>query len=697
MFNSIKSKVILLMMSASIVSVILVVVISNQIVQNDTIETFETSSATNAQLVGEVVENFIQNAKNTTRQIALLDDMQGTNYPLTFNYAQKTAIHFSINALPELEKRIAGVLKNAKQAHPSYSLVFYGSNTGGIIMSRDIDLPGGFDVRTRPWYQQAVTSSKDTTFSKAYQSTDGVPVVTAMSVVRSATGQVLGVVGLDLRLSKLVSLLNGLQLGKTGQVLLLEDDETILVAPEYTDLVMHKLRTSDIEGFERISGKKDGVYTIELDGKEQLARVFSVQATGHKLLIMQSKEEVIAAAQRSLFMSLLVGLGITLFVGIIGYIFVVKTLKPLALLMDAARLVSRGQYDKVPSDDAFSGEMLELHFALKEMVNSLVTSLKTAEDKTSEAEEQTAKATKALDMAAEAQEKAERARKEGLQQAAVQLETIVSNIGNVSQELSALIEQTRRGTERQAARSTETATAMEEMNAAVMEVAKNASDAAQHAEVTRDSVLNEAKAVTEVVTTIDDVATRSEQMMTSLGELGDKAQGIGQIMDVISDIADQTNLLALNAAIEAARAGEAGRGFAVVADEVRKLAEKTMQATSEVGAAVSAIQQGTAHSIEAMQQTTDVVGECTALAKEAGEALSNTTTVIEDSADMVRTIATASEQQSATSEEINTSVEDVNRLAEEMASAAAHSATTMETLAGLSVELQQIIATLKQE
>ena len=697
MFNSIKSKVILLMMSASIVSVILVVVISNQIVQNDTIETFETSSATNAQLVGEVVENFIQNAKDTTRQIALLDDMQGTNYPLTFNYAQKTAIHFSSNALPELEKRIAGVLKNAKQAHPSYSLVFYGSNTGGIIMSRDIDLPGGFDVRTRPWYQQAVTSSEDTTFSKAYQSTDGVPVVTAMSVVRSATGQVLGVVGLDLRLSKLVSLLNGLQLGKTGQVLLLEDDETILVAPEYTDLVMHKLRTSDIEGFERISGKKDGVYTIDLDGKEQLARVFSVQATGHKLLIMQSKEEVIAAAQRSLFMSLLVGLGITLFVGIIGYIFVVKTLKPLALLMDAARLVSRGQYDKVPSDDAFSGEMLELHFALKEMVNSLVTSLKTAEDKTSEAVEQTAKATEALDMAAEAQEKAERARKEGLQQAAVQLEAIVSNIGNVSQELSALIEQTRRGTERQAARSTETATAMEEMNAAVMEVAKNASDAAQHAEVTRDSVLNEAKAVTEVVTTIDDVATRSEQMMTSLGELGDKAQGIGQIMDVISDIADQTNLLALNAAIEAARAGEAGRGFAVVADEVRKLAEKTMQATSEVGAAVSAIQQGTAHSIEAMQQTTDVVGECTALAKEAGEALSNTTAVIEDSADMVRTIATASEQQSATSEEINTSVEDVNRLAEEMASAAAHSATTMETLAGLSVELQQIIATLKQE
>lgn len=213
----------------------------------------------------------------------------------------------------------------------------------------------------------------------------------------------------------------------------------------------------------------------------------------------------------------------------------------------------------------------------------------------------------------------------------------------------------------------------------------------------RESVAHEAEAVKEVVISINDVAVRSGQMTESLGELGEKAQGIGQIMDVISDIADQTNLLALNAAIEAARAGEAGRGFAVVADEVRKLAEKTMQATSEVEKAVSAIQTGISTNIDAMKQVSDVVTNCTGLAREAGDALISMTSMIERSTDMVRVIATAAEEQSATSEEINSSVEEVTRLADDMASSAGDSARTMGTLANLSNELHQVIKTLKQE
>lgn len=697
MFKSIKAKVTALVMIAALSSVLLVLVISNAIVREDAIDSFGASSKTDAFLVENIVSSFFSDAINTTKELALLEELQMATGTLTFNHTIQSDINFTSKELPQLERRIAGVLSNARAAHSSYELVYYGSSTGGFIMSDPTALPPKYDPRQRPWYKAAVASSSGSAVSKAYQSTAGMPVASTMTIVRGQQGEVLGVVAIDVQLSMLVRMMKNIKIGETGRVLLLENDGTILAAPGYDNLIMKRIGSTGKSGLDFLAGKQDGMYEVKAEKGQQLARMHTVSSTGHKLLVIKDESEVVEAADASLLATLVVGFGVTLVIGLIAYFFVLRTLKPLYSVINSAKEVSKGEYNKVPPESEFSGELLDLHCALKEMVGSLVSSIQMADHKTEEAEEQTLRASEALDAAAEAQAQAEVARKEGLNQAAGQLEAIVSNIGSVSEELSLLVEQTRSGTERQAARSGETATAMEQMNTAVMEVARNASDAAQHSEVMHESVVHEADAVMEVVSAIDDVAARSEKMMESLGALGENAQGIGQIMDVISDIADQTNLLALNAAIEAARAGEAGRGFAVVADEVRKLAEKTMQATSEVEKAVHAIQQGTIQNIDAMKQTTDVVVNCTSLAKEAGDALANMTTMIEGSTDMVRVIATASEEQSATSEEINSSVEEVTRLADEMATSAGDSARTMATLANLSDELNGVILTLKQD
>ncbi|GHV54337.1 hypothetical protein FACS1894206_06890 [Deltaproteobacteria bacterium] len=145
------------------------------------------------------------------------------------------------------------------------------------------------------------------------------------------------------------------------------------------------------------------------------------------------------------------------------------------------------------------------------------------------------------------------------------------------------------GAEMQRARVESTASAMTEMNSTVMEVARNAGQASEQSEKTKDKANDGAELVNQVVKAINLVNKISGVLQTNMQELGAQAESIGGVMNVISDIADQTNLLALNAAIEAARAGEAGRGFAVVADEVRKLAEKTMSATQEVGGSITAI------------------------------------------------------------------------------------------------------------
>ncbi|WP_428558480.1 MAG: methyl-accepting chemotaxis protein [Solidesulfovibrio sp. DCME] len=328
---------------------------------------------------------------------------------------------------------------------------------------------------------------------------------------------------------------------------------------------------------------------------------------------------------------------------------------------------------------------------LKQMVANLKQKIAEADGKTAEAAAEAAKARQATEAAEAARAAAENAKTEGMLQAADRLSSVVHIISSASEELSAQVEQTSQGAEQQSARLGETATAMEEMNATVLEVAQNASQAADTAAKARAKAEEGSGAVGKVASFMERINENSRQSLEDMGVLGKQAENIGQILNVISDIADQTNLLALNAAIEAARAGEAGRGFAVVADEVRKLAEKTMTATKEVGDAIRGIQGGARKNYDNVAQAVTAVGEATTLATTAGAILHEIVDLVDASADQVRSIATASEQQSASSEEINRSVDEVNRIASETMDALRQSAQAVSDLAQQAQELNTMI------
>ncbi|MCA1743154.1 MAG: methyl-accepting chemotaxis protein [Desulfonatronovibrio sp.] len=292
---------------------------------------------------------------------------------------------------------------------------------------------------------------------------------------------------------------------------------------------------------------------------------------------------------------------------------------------------------------------------------------------------------------------AEQALKDGMNQAAASIEGVVERMTSASEELSAQVEESSRGAEEQKSRTAETATAMEEMNATVLEVAKNASSAAQGADQAREKAYNGADVVSSAVEAINQVSEQAGRVKSELDSLGSQAEQIGKIMTVIEDIADQTNLLALNAAIEAARAGDAGRGFAVVADEVRKLAEKTMNATKEVGQSINSIQEGTRANIDGMDKASELVGNATDLANKSGEVLKEIVVLVEEAADQVRSIATATEEQSAASEEVNRSIDDVNRISVETSDVMNQSAMAISELAKQATELQNLVEQLKQK
>ncbi|PMX03387.1 methyl-accepting chemotaxis protein [Pseudomonas sp. FW215-R2] len=268
----------------------------------------------------------------------------------------------------------------------------------------------------------------------------------------------------------------------------------------------------------------------------------------------------------------------------------------------------------------------------------------------------------------------------------------VTQIASAAEELSAVTEQTSAGVNSQKIETDQVATAMHEMTATVQEVARNAEEASQAAAAADGEAREGDKVVNEAIAQIERLASevvRSTEAMSVLQQESDK---IGSVMDVIKAVAEQTNLLALNAAIEAARAGEAGRGFAVVADEVRGLAQRTQKSTEEIEGLVAGLQNGTQQVSAVMNNSRALTDSSVALTRKAGSSLENITRTVSNIQSMNQQIAAAAEQQSAVAEEISRSIINVRDVSEQTAAASDETAKSSVELARLGGQLQQMVS-----
>jgi methyl-accepting chemotaxis protein len=280
---------------------------------------------------------------------------------------------------------------------------------------------------------------------------------------------------------------------------------------------------------------------------------------------------------------------------------------------------------------------------------------------------------------------------ENLAEVISEVQASSNEVAGAATQIASGAEEMAAGMEEQRRQTSQVSAAVEQMSASVTEVAEKATGAAKRSDEGGEQAVKGGQIVQETIGGMNAISEQVNESVRSVGELGRRSEQIGEIIEVINDIADQTNLLALNAAIEAARAGEHGRGFAVVADEVRKLAERTTKATEEVADSIRAIQEETAQAVERMEAGKTRVDEGVQLAQNAGSALEQIVAGAREIAPMIQGIAAAAEQQSSAANEISGNVERINAVTNESADGVNQVAQAAGTLSQKAETLQGLV------
>jgi len=278
------------------------------------------------------------------------------------------------------------------------------------------------------------------------------------------------------------------------------------------------------------------------------------------------------------------------------------------------------------------------------------------------------------------------------------MKRVVANIdstASASHQISSSSEEMAAGASEQSSQTAEVASSIEEMTKTIIDTTRNATEASEAAKQAGNIAKEGGEIVKKTIEGMNKIADVVKNSAITVETLGHSSDQIGEIIQVINDIADQTNLLALNAAIEAARAGEQGRGFAVVADEVRKLAERTTKATKEIASMIQTIQKDTKEAVKSMKQGTQEVEKGKELAGQAGVSLNEIINGSQRVVDMATQVAAASEEQSATAELISKSIDGINNITQESATGVQQIAKASEDLSKLTINLQQLTSQFK--
>lgn len=539
------------------------------------------------------------------------------------------------------------------QTHPGLAYIYMGNEQGGYIQWPMGEVNANYDPRERPWYTTAKNANGKTTRTNAYYwAADDLVIVSTVKAIMD-NNRFIGAQGMDVSLGGLTDIISKIKLGETGYLMLIEDSGNVLVDVKNPSYLFKDISSIADGKYAHLAKNAKGLFDINIDNTQYLANIYTSKKLGWKFIGLVEKSEVMSVANTMAYTILVISaVLIGIFIAIASYISKLIS-APIVEVSDGLTEISQGGGD------------LTQRLAIK-------------------TNDETAKLATSFNLFLNL-----------ISELVQQINDCAQNVSKTSSQTSSQASQLTNSTSQQQQALEMAATAINEMAATANEVSSSCANAAELATQTQQASDLGQSVITQTAESVIKLCEVINNASADISQLDAESENIMSILSVIRGISEQTNLLALNAAIEAARAGEHGRGFAVVADEVRALSQRTAESTEEVASQLDKLRSMSSKVSKDMERSIETTNKTVELAHSAQHQFSEITASIVNISDLNTQIATAAEEQQHVAEDINRNVTEIKNAADEVSNIAVTTSENGNEMNRLSSILTDLVGKFK--